>query len=165
METSPLALPPPQPCFHEADLTKGMEHLRPYVSVPTAHNLPPKQQAPPNKKASDTCRTTLSKQPNPGGTTYGVPSDLIKPHRHPPQRPQSPSRNPEKRRDPTQFGSRYLEEGDDVFEFNAWDNVEVDEGFKAFAEEMYKQQRAAPVSGFDRGLHCPGRTTAKSPLR
>ncbi|KAJ5492535.1 tRNA(Thr) (cytosine(32)-N(3))-methyltransferase [Penicillium diatomitis] len=70
------------------------------------------------------------------------------PLQQPPQRPQDPSNNM-KRVDPFQFGSRYLEQGDDVFEFNAWDHVEPDDEFKAFAEAQYEKQRAAPVSEFD----------------
>lgn len=70
------------------------------------------------------------------------------PVQQPPQRPQDPSNNM-KRVDPFQFGSRYLEQGDDVFEFNAWDHVEPDDEFKAFAEAQYEKQRATPVSEFD----------------
>ncbi len=56
----------------------------------------------------------------------------------------------QKRSDPFMFGSRYLEEGDDVYEFNAWDHVEVDDSYRDFAEEQYARQRDAPVSDFDR---------------
>lgn len=71
----------------------------------------------------------------------------------PPQLPPHRSHdfnNNMKRTDPFQFGSRYLEQGDDVFEFNAWDHVEPDDEFKAFAEGQYEKQRAAPVSDFDK---------------
>lgn len=69
----------------------------------------------------------------------------------PPQVPPHRSHDPNmKRTDPFQFGSRYLEEGDNVFEFNAWDHVEPDDEFKAFAEGQYEKQRAAPVSDFDK---------------
>ncbi|KAJ5701336.1 Actin binding protein [Penicillium malachiteum] len=71
----------------------------------------------------------------------------------PPQIPASRSADPAnnlKRTDPFQFGSRFLEEGDNVYEFNAWDHVEPDDEFKAFAEVQYEKQRAAPVSDFDR---------------
>lgn len=54
----------------------------------------------------------------------------------PPQIPACRSHDPnnnQKRTDPFQFGSRYLEEGDNVFEFNAWDHVETDEGYKEYA--------------------------------
>ncbi|KAJ5202089.1 tRNA(Thr) (cytosine(32)-N(3))-methyltransferase [Penicillium cinerascens] len=66
-----------------------------------------------------------------------------------PSRSHDPSNNL-KRSDPFQFGSRYLEKGDDVFEFNAWDHVEPDEDFKAYAECQYEKQRAAPVTDFDK---------------
>lgn len=72
----------------------------------------------------------------------------VQPPTIPPSRSHDPSNN-QKRADPFQFGSRYLEEGDNVFEFNAWDHVEPDDEFKAFAEVQYEKQRAAPVSDFD----------------
>ncbi|KZZ88135.1 hypothetical protein AAP_05195 [Ascosphaera apis ARSEF 7405] len=71
----------------------------------------------------------------------------------PPQIPACRSHDPnnnQKRTDPFQFGSRYLEEGDNVFEFNAWDHVETDEGYKEYAELQYARQRENPVSDFDR---------------
>ncbi|KAK6497879.1 hypothetical protein TWF481_012278 [Arthrobotrys musiformis] len=55
-----------------------------------------------------------------------------------------------KRSDPFQFGTRYLEDGDDEFSFNAWDHVEVDDGYKAYAEEQYEMQRSNPVRDFDK---------------
>jgi tRNAThr (cytosine32-N3)-methyltransferase len=70
-------------------------------------------------------------------------SDLA-PHRsHDPQ-------NNMKRSDPFQFGSRYLQENDDVFEFNAWDHVETDDTYKEYAEQQFQMQRESPVSDFDR---------------
>ncbi|KAK4100103.1 methyltransferase [Parathielavia hyrcaniae] len=56
----------------------------------------------------------------------------------------------QKRSDPFQFGSRYLGEEDDVFEFNAWDHVETDDAYKEYAEQQYALQRQAPVSNFDK---------------
>ncbi|PYH97495.1 methyltransferase [Aspergillus ellipticus CBS 707.79] len=73
----------------------------------------------------------------------------VEPPQIPPHRSHDPSNN-QKRSDPFQFGSRYLEQGDDVFEFNAWDHVVPDDEFKAFAEVQYSKQREAPVSDFDR---------------
>ncbi|KAJ5863845.1 Methyltransferase METTL2 predicted [Penicillium soppii] len=64
-------------------------------------------------------------------------------------RSHDPSNNM-KRTDPFQFGSRFLEKGDDVFEFNAWDHVEPDDEFKAFAQTQYAKQRETRVSDFDR---------------
>jgi hypothetical protein len=55
-----------------------------------------------------------------------------------------------KRSDPFQFGSRFLGEKDNVFEFNAWDHVETDDTYKEYAEEQYAKQREAPVSDFDK---------------
>lgn len=55
-----------------------------------------------------------------------------------------------KRSDPFQFGSRYLENGDDVYEFNAWDHVETDDAYKEYAERQFEKQRQSPVSDFDK---------------
>jgi len=101
--------------------------MRAYVSVPA------------------TSKTPTLEEP----ATYGIPASVINPLRRPNDRPDSPS-NPEKRTDPFQFGSRTLAEGDDIFEFNAWDHVEVDSAYKDFAETQYTKQREAPVSDFDK---------------
>lgn len=122
----------PLPDHHVADLTKGMEHMRAYVSVPATHNPKPVKEPAPEEPS-----------------TYGIPASVIKPLRRPNERPETP-RNPEKRTDPFQFGSRTLAEGDDIFEFNAWDHVEVDSAYKDFAETQYTKQKEAPVSDFDK---------------
>ena len=67
----------------------------------------------------------------------------------PPHRSHDPTNNL-KRSDPFQFGSRYLNEGDDVFEFNAWDHVETDDTYKEYAEQQYAKQRQHPVSDFEK---------------
>ncbi|KAH9910016.1 methyltransferase [Xylariomycetidae sp. FL2044] len=67
----------------------------------------------------------------------------------PPHRNHDPQYNM-KRSDPFQFGSRYLQEDDDAFEFNAWDHVETDDVYKEYAEEQYAKQRESPVSDFDK---------------
>ncbi|PTB62775.1 methyltransferase [Trichoderma citrinoviride] len=67
----------------------------------------------------------------------------------PPHRSHDPANNL-KRSDPFQFGSRYLEAGDDVFEFNAWDHVETDDAYKQYAEGQLEKQRQSPVSDFDK---------------
>ena len=79
---------------------------------------------------------------------YGVPASL-QPLRNHPARSEDPA-NHLKRTDPFQFGSRYLQEGDDIFAFNAWDHVETDAAYTEFAELQYAKQREAPVSEFDR---------------
>lgn len=66
-------------------------------------------------------------------------------HSHDPQ-------NNMKRSDPFQFGSRYLQENDDIFEFNAWDHVETDDSYKEYAEIQYAKQRESPVSDFDKSM-------------
>lgn len=71
----------------------------------------------------------------------------------PPQLPPHLSHDPEtnsKRSDPFQFGSRFLSQEDNVFEFNAWDHVETDDTYKEYAELQYTKQRQAPVSDFDK---------------
>lgn len=67
----------------------------------------------------------------------------------PPHRSHDPANNM-KRSDPFQFGSRYLNEGDDVYEFNAWDHVETDDAYKEHAEQQYAKQRQHPVSDFEK---------------
>lgn len=71
----------------------------------------------------------------------------------PAHRSHDPARN-SKRTDPFQFGSRFLGEGDDVFEFNAWDHVETDDAYKEYAERQFEMQRQSPVSDFDKGKLC-----------
>jgi tRNAThr (cytosine32-N3)-methyltransferase len=66
-----------------------------------------------------------------------------------PHRSHDPDYN-QKRSDPFQFGSRYLGQEDNVFEFNAWDHVETDDTYKEYAEQQYAMQREAPVSDFDK---------------
>lgn len=78
---------------------------------------------------------------------YATIAQLVEPTQLP-RRPDGPTAE-EKRRDPFQFGQRYLEEGDDVFAYNAWDHVETDPEYREFAEHQYAKQRAAPVSEFD----------------
>lgn len=67
----------------------------------------------------------------------------------PPHRSHDPQHNL-KRSDPFMFGSRYLDEGDNVFEFNAWDHVETDDAYKEYSEQQFAMQRASPVSDFDK---------------
>lgn len=67
----------------------------------------------------------------------------------PPCRSHDPHNNM-KRTDPFKFGSRYLQENDNVFEFNAWDHVIPDTSYYEYAESQYSAQRAAPVSDFDK---------------
>ena len=75
--------------------------------------------------------------------------DALPAHRsHDPQ-------NNQKRSDPFMFGSRYLEEGDNVFEFNAWDHVEPDAAFYEYAANQYEMQRQHPVSDFDKRESSP----------
>ena len=56
----------------------------------------------------------------------------------------------QKRTDPFQFGSRFLQQEDDVFEFNAWDHVETDDVYKEYSEQQYAMQRQSPVSDWDK---------------
>lgn len=71
-------------------------------------------------------------------------SEALPPHRsHDPQ-------NNQKRVDPFQFGQRFLEKGDDVYEFNAWDHCAPDAEYMEYAEIQIAKQREAPVSEFDK---------------
>lgn len=113
-------------------LSKGMEHMRKYVTVEDTPST-----TPPTDSAVDAQ----------GTPAYGVPAELM-PLRKPAT--EASKMNDQKRTDPFQFGSRFLEEGDDIFTHNAWDHVETDETYKAFIEEQTEIQRNAPVSDFDK---------------
>jgi tRNAThr (cytosine32-N3)-methyltransferase len=127
----------PQP---KQQLSKSMEHMRFAVTVdPIPHSSTPplsteSAPAPPTEPTEN--------------DAYGVPASFA-PVRAPASRSHDPTNN-QKRSDPFAFGSRYLEEGDNIFEFNAWDHVSVDDTYKAFSEEQFERQRADPVSDFDR---------------
>jgi len=74
----------------------------------------------------------------------------VQPPTIPPYRSHSPSNNL-KRSEPFQFGSRYLEETDNVFEFNAWDRVDpsTDTLYTEYSAQQYAFQREHAVSAFD----------------
>jgi tRNAThr (cytosine32-N3)-methyltransferase len=116
-------------------LSKAMEHMRFAVTVDPVTSKPTETTPTPPAEATE-------------NDAYGVPA-AIQPLRNPASRSHDPSNN-QKRSDPFSFGSRILEEGDNIFEFNAWDNVSVDDTYKAFSEEQFSKQRADPVSDFDR---------------
>ncbi|KAJ2902976.1 Methyltransferase-like protein [Zalerion maritima] len=83
-------------------------------------------------------------------STAAEASNSSDPKEVPPHRSHHPQYN-QKRTDPFMFGSRYLNQEDDVFEFNAWDHVETDDAYKEYAELQYAKQRESPVSDFDKG--------------
>ncbi|KAK4971130.1 hypothetical protein LTR66_002831 [Elasticomyces elasticus] len=122
-------------------LSKGMEHMRFAVTVLPS---PPTTPAPPQSTTgTDPMLDPSSSSQN---TIYGVPQGF-----EPLRKPVSDSSsNAQKRTDPFQFGSRYLEAGDDIFAYNAWDHVEIDDAYKAFIEAQTDLQRNAPVSEFDK---------------
>ncbi|MCJ1399662.1 hypothetical protein MMC11_002864 [Xylographa trunciseda] len=74
----------------------------------------------------------------------------VQPPTIPPHRSHDPSNNL-KRSDPFQFGSRYLEEGDSIFEFNAWDHVDpsTDPLYTSYTAHQLAFQRTHAVSAFD----------------
>ncbi|ORX96073.1 S-adenosyl-L-methionine-dependent methyltransferase [Clohesyomyces aquaticus] len=125
-------------------LSKAMEHMRFAVTVDPIPKPSSKTTTPPlSADASSSTPPTESES-----DAYGVPASYA-PLRKPPHRSHSPTNN-QKRTDPFAFGSRFLEEGDDIFEFNAWDHVETDATYLAFSEEQYSRQRQDPVSDFDK---------------
>jgi tRNAThr (cytosine32-N3)-methyltransferase len=124
----------------KSQLSKGMEHMRFAVTVdPIPHSSSPTPPA---------STSTPSSQEPAEEDAYGVPASFA-PVRNPATRSHDPANN-QKRTDPFSFGSRYLEEGDNIFEFNAWDHVEVDETYKTFSEEQFERQRQDPVTDFDK---------------
>jgi tRNAThr (cytosine32-N3)-methyltransferase len=103
---------------------------------------PPKASRKQLSSAMEHMRSVVTLPSSEEPTTYGMPGSI-----QPVRRPRTDSSaNPQKRSDPFQFGSRYLEEGDDIFAYNAWDHVETDDTYKDFAEEQYCRQREMPVS-------------------
>lgn len=98
---------------------------------------------------STTCPDLATLSIEPSGQHITNIAQHAQPPRIPPHRSHDPTNNL-KRSDPFQFGSRYLEEGDDIYEFNAWDHVETDATYKEHAEIQYARQRDAPVSDFDK---------------
>lgn len=120
--------------FPKQQLSKGMEHIRSVVTISDT-TVP--------KEGND---SAPSKGEDIGADTYGIPATYL-----PVRKPATDSaQNPYKRTDPFQFGSRYLEEGDDIFSHNAWDHVETDETYRNFIEEQAALQRASPVPESDR---------------
>jgi tRNAThr (cytosine32-N3)-methyltransferase len=119
----------PQP---KQQLSKAMEHMRFAVTVDP---IPHTSTSTPPPEASDAASPPT--QQGPENDAYGVPASL-QPVRAPPSRSHDPGNN-QKRSDPFAFGSRYLEEGDNIFEFNAWDHVTVDSNYLAFSEEQYSK--------------------------
>lgn len=134
----------PQP---KQQLSKAMEHMRFAVTVDP---IPHSTTSPPPTESSAHLNTENPEgiPGSSGNDAYGVPAS-IEPIRSAPSRSHDPTNN-QKRSDPFAFGSRYLEEGDNIFEFNAWDHVTVDDTYQAFSEEQYEKQRQDPVSDFDR---------------
>lgn len=123
-------------------LSKGMEHLRFAVTVPETSST-----ASPSIPATESSPAATEKEEEVvGEAAYGVPATFL-PLRKPTT---DAAQNEQKRSDPFQFGSRFLEEGDDIFAYNAWDHVETDETYKAFIETQADFQRSSPVSDFDK---------------
>jgi tRNAThr (cytosine32-N3)-methyltransferase len=85
-------------------------------------------------------------------TVKDSPAATDPPEQTPTHRSHDPQNNL-KRSDPFQFGSRFLSQEDNVFEFNAWDHVETDDTYKEYAELQYAKQRESPVSDFDKSKH------------
>ncbi|KAI9775318.1 MAG: hypothetical protein M1839_001302 [Geoglossum umbratile] len=96
-------------------------------------------ETPPDLGALD-----IASPPEPGQDRGAIEPVAVPPHRsHDP-------RDNLKRSNPFQFGSRYLLEDDDVFEFNAWDHVETDAAYREYAEVQFAKQREHPVAEFDK---------------
>jgi len=48
------------------------------------------------------------------------------------------------------FSHRLLLPGDNPFDYNAWDHVEIDDEYKEYTKEQLEKQRAKPVSEYDK---------------
>ncbi|GAB7359516.1 hypothetical protein MBLNU230_g6160t1 [Neophaeotheca triangularis] len=129
-EPEPMSLPVRQK-KPKQQLTRGMEHMRSYVTIDTPDTT------------TDSSSTTTT---DAGQDTYGVPAS-IEPLRKPATDSAS---NTQKRTDPFQFGTRYLEAGDDIFAHNAWDHVEVDAAYTEFIASQTEFQRENQVNDFDK---------------
>jgi len=129
-------------------LSKAMEHMRFAVTVDPIPRSASSTSTPALPNPDLPAPSESHPQPVPESDAYGVPASIA-PLRKPAHRSHSPNNN-QKRSDPFAFGSRYLEEGDDIFEFNAWDHVDVDPAYQTFSEEQFSKQRAEPVSEFDK---------------
>ena len=125
---SAIALPIRQK-QQKQQLTKGMEHMRSYVTI------------------SDQTAVPLRANGDLGKDAYGVPASY-EPIRQ--QHDENNNANEQKRSDPFQFGTRYLAEGDDIFAFNAWDHVDVDPQYSEFITQQTEFQRENQVSDFDK---------------
>ncbi|GAB7354720.1 hypothetical protein MBLNU459_g5136t1 [Dothideomycetes sp. NU459] len=130
-------------------LSKGMEHMRFAVTVPETTPSAPSVPAPQEAESTpeeEAQQTQQAQEEAVGEAAYGVPATFL-----PVRKPLTDAaQNEQKRSDPFQFGSRYLEEGDDIFAYNAWDHVETDDTYKAFIETQAEFQRSSPVSDFDK---------------
>lgn len=101
-------------------------------------------EAPPTEQPDKLAAAISSLETQDAADSAGAAPGQLPAHRsHDPQFNQ-------KRSDPFQFGSRFLSQDDDEFEFNAWDAVEPDDVFLEYAEKQYAMQRDSPVSDFDK---------------
>ncbi|KAK6334169.1 hypothetical protein TWF696_002671 [Orbilia brochopaga] len=134
--------PPPTASPEPSSASKITIPPAPVPSPANPSTKPPRtrQIAPAALLSSALPTKPSSKQPSPSSDATDTAPPVVKP----------PKPDGLKRSDPFQFGTRYLEEGDDEFAFNAWDHVEVDDEYKAYAEEQYDMQRQNPVRDFDR---------------
>ncbi|KAK6530054.1 hypothetical protein TWF694_003428 [Orbilia ellipsospora] len=125
----------------------------PPAPVPSADNpsnkLPRTRPIAPAALVSSALPTKPSSKPY-GDDTASAPNGEVAASSAPDPTSKPPKPDGLKRSDPFQFGTRYLEAGDDEFAFNAWDHVEVDDEYKAYAEEQYDMQRKNPVRDFDK---------------
>ncbi|KAF3208940.1 hypothetical protein TWF106_011149 [Orbilia oligospora] len=131
---SKISIPPPPLPSDQNPSTKPPRTRQIADAALLSSSLPSKPSSrPPN---SDTSSNNTNSTDTPSSST-GPCSESSTPQKQP---------KPDglKRSDPFQFGTRYLEEGDDEFAFNAWDHVEVDDEYKAYAEGQYDMQRSNP---------------------
>ena len=134
--------------------------MRPYVSVSADENVSEGVRARPRGNGDGGVQSAASKEKRaPHGihdlatteedgatsNTYGIPNTLIQPQRTTATIPSSD--NPQSRRDPFQFGTRYLAADSSIFSHNAWDHVDptTDSSYQTFASQMLALQRTSPA--------------------
>ncbi|KAK6354432.1 hypothetical protein TWF730_008836 [Orbilia blumenaviensis] len=152
--TSKITIPPPPNPSLTNPSNKPPRTRQIADAVLLSSSLPSKPSSKPSigsdLSSTTTTATTTNNNDNSDDATTTTTTTTTTPNNNNNVTEKPPKPDGLKRSDPFQFGTRYLEDGDDEFSFNAWDHVEVDDGYKAYAEGQYDMQRKNPVNDFDK---------------